>query len=142
MPVPQVYLDLLAELGDTFRRKNAGYAGKANNWDQNFRVVERIGVPIEDGLMVRLCDKWERLCNLWDRPDLDQVDEALDDTLLDLVNYGLILLTVRREAAAAAAQPKPTELPELITPNFRDLVKHDWHGVLSRHNARPWVGEE
>lgn len=55
-----------------------------------------IGTFGEMGVLIRATDKWARLKNLlYDNPGEAQ-NESLDDTWLDLANYGLIALLVRR----------------------------------------------
>lgn len=49
----------------------------------------------EFGVLVRTSDKFERLKNLL-QSGADPQNESLDDTWLDLANYGLIGLMVRR----------------------------------------------
>jgi hypothetical protein len=50
----------------------------------------------ENGLRVRMWDKIARLNNIIDNPSVDVNDEALEDTLQDLLNYCAIFIMVRR----------------------------------------------
>ena len=140
MPVPEAYLDLLRTIEDTFRRKNAGYAGRAQDWDANFAAVERIGVHRETGVMVRLFDKWERLCNVCDDPNLDQVGESIDDTALDMANYLLILLTLRAErrarAEAVGVAQDATGEPLTLDEHLSRLTPHELHEALAKVRSR------
>lgn len=80
-----VYRDL-----DISAKKNADYA---NNDDpfQNFRGVEHWGIcSVEEGLMVRISDKMQRISNLLNR-DAEVSDESIVDTLSDARNYLNIL---------------------------------------------------
>lgn len=59
----------------------------------NFMQAERLNIcSVEQGFLVRLSDKFSRLCNLL-RPGHEQsvMDEKIEDTLLDTVNYLLLL---------------------------------------------------
>jgi hypothetical protein len=47
---------------------------------------------IEQGFLVRLSDKWSRICNLIGNQKENAVlDEKVTDTLIDMANYCLIL---------------------------------------------------
>lgn len=75
-------------------RKNADYANEDDPF-QNFRLVEIITrgrVTVEDGLLVRMCDKFQRIANLLEPGRKAQVlDESLLDALSDEANYSMIL---------------------------------------------------
>lgn len=75
---------ILWEMRDTMIRKQKDY-GPGN-----------IGTFGELGVLVRVTDKWARLKNLlYDNPSAAQ-NESLEDTWLDLANYSLIALMVKR----------------------------------------------
>lgn len=75
---------ILAEMRATMIAKQRDY-GPGN--------IDSFG---ELGVLVRLTDKHARLRNLlYDNP-AEPSNESLDDTWLDLANYGLIALMVRR----------------------------------------------
>ena len=62
------FLDELADLHSSMmaltKAKNADYAGAADPFN-NFRQCEGMGIcSIEQGFLVRLSDKWSRICNL------------------------------------------------------------------------------
>lgn len=66
--------------------KNSDYAGESGeNPFANFEVSEMVGVPVSRGMLVRLMDKIKRASNLLDQKAL--VNESIDDTLLDAINY-------------------------------------------------------
>lgn len=76
------------------RAKNADYA-QADDAFANFRVSEMMGIPPEDGILVRMTDKFKRAANLIHRGGDGAAkvkDESVADTLRDLSNYALILL--------------------------------------------------
>jgi hypothetical protein len=69
-------------------KKNADYAD-ANDAFANFRIVEKLScgrITAEEGFVVRLSDKLQRITNLISRPNL-VADEKLEDTLFDLAIY-------------------------------------------------------
>ncbi len=82
--------------------KNHDYAGSEGVTPfKNFTMCEAAGIcPTEKGILVRMTDKMSRLANYLDRGELKVTDESFDDTLLDLINYSIILsayMTQKRE---------------------------------------------
>ena len=71
--------------------KNTDYAG--NDAMRCFRACEELGVTsLEQGILVRMCDKLARVCNLIGSDSSAAVhDESVGDTLSDLANYANIL---------------------------------------------------
>jgi len=58
---------------------------------------DNIGYLGERGVYVRLWDKVARLKRLlWDNREVKVKDESIDDTLMDLANYAVIMLILRR----------------------------------------------
>ncbi len=74
---------------DIMRAKNSDYAQPDDPY-ANFRGSEILGVDLKRGILVRIMDKIARLNNLIDREA--KVDESIDDTCLDLMNYVNIIL--------------------------------------------------
>jgi hypothetical protein len=77
------------------KSKNADYADIDDPF-KNFKMVEMLGVSVEKGILIRIMDKISRINNLLER-DAVIMDEKLDDTLIDLMNYANILKTYRSE---------------------------------------------
>lgn len=76
---------LMEEVFITFKKKQASY-GSGN--------ISKFG---EYGVLVRMHDKMERLKNLViNHKDNPLQDETTDDTYLDLADYALIAVLVRR----------------------------------------------
>ena len=73
------------------RRKNADYSGIDDPF-RNFHNAEIVGVSLEQGILVRMMDKISRISNLI-KQEAQVKDESIEDTLLDLANYSLILKT-------------------------------------------------
>ena len=72
------------------RRKNADYASNDNPF-KNFELCEKLGIcSTEKGILVRMSDKLQRICNLIETEN-KVLDEKIDDTLADLSNYSTIL---------------------------------------------------
>lgn len=88
---------LVKEATQLHKDKNAGYSG--NNPDPwiNFRYCSNFGINPIDGILTRLCDKYMRLVNLYDNPELDKVGEKIEDTLMDFSAYLIIFAVMIQE---------------------------------------------
>jgi len=96
--IPQEYIDhfkkITDEMLDLTRKKNADYAGKTDAFS-NFRVVETIGLcPAEVGILARMTDKMARASRLLSAEA--RVAESIDETLMDLAVYSIILMIYLR----------------------------------------------
>lgn len=93
---------LLQDMADTFTacyetatRKNHDYGGSNNDPYANFRNSTIAGVSVERGILVRLMDKMSRIATLLDKEAM-VIDEAVDDTIDDAINYLAILKSYRK----------------------------------------------
>jgi hypothetical protein len=74
--------------------KNKDYAGfdDTRNAFGNFKVVEECGIAsIEQGFLTRMMDKISRINTFVKRGILSVKDESIEDTLLDLANYAILM---------------------------------------------------
>lgn len=78
---------LMAELTELMVRKQLDY-GPRNISDSPGGAM--------NGLLVRMNDKMQRLINLYYHSDGDPKNESLEDTFMDMANYGVIGLMVLR----------------------------------------------
>lgn len=81
------------------QRKNKDYA-KEKDAFANFRLSEMVGVGPERANLVRVADKLARISNLLDK-DNEVVEESVEDTINDVINYMAILASMikhRKEA--------------------------------------------
>ena len=76
------------------KAKNNDYSPKGQFG--NFAESERIGVPDWKGAFIRLQDKYTRCCNLIGGREAQVLDEKLEDTLLDLANYAVIVMCLMK----------------------------------------------
>lgn len=82
-PLGEAWLSVALEILELFEKKNADY-GPGN--------ISRFG---EKGVLVRANDKMERLIRLvWE--ERTPHNEAVEDTWMDLADYAIIALLVRR----------------------------------------------
>jgi hypothetical protein len=98
---PEFY-ELVWRMYEIHSIKNKGY-GLNGNPLGNFMMSETFGVPAWKGCLVRMSDKWSRICNLTSKMNdpgyKDAVSmESIEDTLLDLANYSLLCLILLRES--------------------------------------------
>ncbi len=77
------------------RIKSGDYA-QADDPYANFKGSEFLGIDLKRGILVRVMDKISRLNNLIDKEA--QVEESVEDTCLDLMNYiNIVLMRFREE---------------------------------------------
>jgi len=75
-------------------QKNHDYSGGKSAEDPflNFTRVEKLGITdTKRGFMVRLTDKISRLITFIDTGVYKVPDEKVEDTILDLINYSILL---------------------------------------------------
>lgn len=89
--------EVLDRVWKIHQAKNQDYseAGHKINGDvfSNFRMCEQFGIPVLDGILVRMSDKWSRACNLHAKKGKNTVQgEGLEDAFLDLIGYAAIYL--------------------------------------------------
>jgi len=127
----EMYLQLLQDAADLHKRKSAGYVGQTNPdpW-ANFRESERIGVPAWQGALIRMGDKYQRILTLAKDASNDQVGESIQDTLLDLSAYALIVLCLLRGDGVAPSDR------ELALTAMQSLLKRlEYDGLLTAINT-------
>ncbi len=87
---------LLAEMATIHKAKNHDYSNPEDkDYYSNFRECEELGIEAWRGIIVRMSDKWKRIKRLSQR-DAAVKDETIEDTLIDLANYSLLCILVRR----------------------------------------------
>ena len=93
MPHPR-FAEILEKMKQIHYAKDHDYAGEIPF--ANFRLAEKLGVPAWKAVMIRMSDKWSRLCTLA-TTEAEVKDESFEDTLLDLANYSIICLILKKE---------------------------------------------
>lgn len=89
------FYKLLEELKEIHSNKNHDYANEDPL--SNFRISEKMGIPAWKGCLVRISDKFSRICNFAKKEELKTKDENIEDTLKDLAVYSLICIILYRE---------------------------------------------
>jgi hypothetical protein len=91
---PIFYL-MIQKMAKLHANKNRDY-GNGNPLG-NFMTAEDLGVDPFMGVLIRMSDKWTRICSLVNQGTNYVKDESIEDTLLDLANYCLLSLVIKRE---------------------------------------------
>lgn len=127
------YLDLHEQMckqaRELSRRKGEDYSGPEDNLG-NFKNTERVGIcSAETGIMVRIQDKVSRLTQILDKGTAVD-DETVNDTLIDLLNYSILLAALLEENKGE--QEKETEKSRMgkIRGRQRFIEKADRDGLM------------
>ena len=88
------FYKLIDELKDIHSIKNHDYAG--DDPLSNFMMCEKMGIPAWKGVLVRLSDKFSRLCSFARKEELKVKDENIEDTLKDMAIYAVICILLYR----------------------------------------------
>lgn len=92
----ELHKTLTSRMHEITAKKNADYADKGDAFS-NFKLVEEFGVcSAEQGMYARMTDKMSRLASFIKNGELQVKDESVEDTLLDLANYSLLMIGLIR----------------------------------------------
>lgn len=110
--------DTTAKMVRTMSAKNADYAGDADEAFQNFMYVELFGVAsAEQGFFTRMTDKFSRLATFIKIGVLQVADEKIEDTLIDLATYSLLLAAyIKEKRATGDKRPSTVVLAQPAAP--------------------------
>lgn len=83
-----------ARMAEISKAKNADYTGSVEDDPfANFTRVEALGIcSTEQGFLTRMTDKLSRIASFVKQGKLQVKDESVQDTLLDLANYSILML--------------------------------------------------
>jgi hypothetical protein len=100
------------------KAKNSDYTGKSDDPFKNFRICQTNGAcTVEQGFVVRMSDKLSRIISLTIDNNKQQVmDERVEDTLLDLANYCILLAGYLKEKQSQ--EPAPGSLTYVSSDYF------------------------
>ena len=94
---------------DVMQKKNHDYAAQADPFF-NLRQCEAFGLcSVEQGILVRMTDKISRLSQFVKNRELKVADESIEDTLVDLVNYAVLLRAYLADKNPTACASKKSE---------------------------------
>lgn len=88
-----VHAEMCCYALELMKKKNADYAGSDGvNPFANFKRAEALGIcTTEQAFLVRMTDKMSRLSSFSAKGKLDVEDESVFDTLVDMINYSVLL---------------------------------------------------
>lgn len=91
--------DELTTIAELLESKNADYGGVEGDVLENIKMCEIIDIcPSEQGILIRMTDKYKRLINLLKTKKDPQVKtETTTDTIRDLIGYLILLRAVQSE---------------------------------------------
>lgn len=90
-----VVSEMVSREEELINQKNADYAADNSDALANFYAVERLGLcSAEQGILVRLCDKFKRIINVTNKGTTAVEQETVKDTISDARNYLAILEAV------------------------------------------------
>ena len=90
----RLHTALTQEAKALMEQKNHDYSGGESKDSPflNFSRVESMGITTtEKGFLVRMTDKMSRLSTFCKEGEFKVSDESLKDTILDIVNYSILL---------------------------------------------------
>lgn len=84
------------------RAKNADYTGLSGDPFANFSKIETMGIcSTEQGFLTRMFDKFSRITSFVQKGVLEVKDESVEDTLIDLANYCILMAGFIRSRRAS-----------------------------------------
>ena len=97
------------------RKKNADYAGNDGLEPfANFTRVEAMGIcSTEQGFLVRMTDKMSRLSSFVESGKLAVENESFEDTIIDIVNYSVLMYSYLHDKKTQSAQSGPLFIPDV-----------------------------
>jgi hypothetical protein len=105
----EYHADCVTRMTAITKAKNADYTGGGDNPFANFTRVEGLGIcSTEQGFLTRMTDKLCRLASFAQKGTFQVKDESVEDTLLDLANYCILMagyLKSKRPAEPTTASP-------------------------------------
>ena len=85
------------QMHEITKAKNADYTGKGADPFANFRAVNVAGISTAQGFFTRIADKYMRLAGFVKNQTLEVKDESVEDTLLDMANYCILMVCEMRD---------------------------------------------
>jgi len=90
------FYKLIDEIREIHSNKNHDYSGGGDPF-RNFKLSENMNVPAWKGCLIRISDKFSRLCSFAKKEEFKVKDENIEDTLKDMAVYSLICIILYRE---------------------------------------------
>lgn len=114
---------------DLMQKKNHDYAGnKGTEPFANFTRAEALGITTtEKAMLVRMLDKMSRLASFMEAGKFKVEDEKLKDTILDMINYSILLYAYIDEKSTIpyTIMAKVTGPKKAQPPYYPDMDPYD-----------------
>ncbi len=88
--------EILRRMGEIHDEKRNAYSSNGDALGNFFQSSKMTGIPAHIGVWVRMTDKIMRITNIMKGNKIKVTDETIEDTLLDLSNYSIILILLMR----------------------------------------------
>lgn len=77
------FKQIAKEISELYEKKNTAYGNSFGDTYKKLGIISAV---------TRISDKYNRLCNLATNPNIDSLDESIEDTLKDLAAYSIMTL--------------------------------------------------
>jgi len=92
--------DITTKARSLMEKKNQDYSAADGGVFANFNACTFLGVNPCTGILLRMIDKISRLSSFIERGEL-KVDEGCEDSVIDIINYSVLLLGMLEEQKKA-----------------------------------------
>lgn len=82
------FKEVAEQICNLYEKKNKCYGGSFDTTYNNLGIISAV---------TRISDKHNRLCNIVKNPDIDNLGESLEDTLMDLAAYSIMTIVKLKE---------------------------------------------
>ena len=89
--------DLCRNARRIMEEKNKDYSGATGGVFANFKACEYLGVDPITGILMRITDKLSRVSSFVTRGELKVKGESVEDALLDIINYSILIAGMIKE---------------------------------------------
>lgn len=117
----ECYQDTLNDMAETFYLKNERYGDSFTQTMDDYGMVTA---------MIRITDKFNRMKTLYQNRDLDEDDEPIMDTMLDMANYLVMTIAYiksreepKETYKVLGVAPKENKASYTIPPEYEDAFK-------------------
>lgn len=135
----RVHRDLTDKALELMRAKNHDYAGRGGDQPfANFERCEALGIcSTEQGIMVRLADKMSRMSTFIDGGVLKVQGEKVEDTIIDGINYFVLLYAYLKQKKQRAGGGEFVLVPGDEFTSYRTPQCIVCDGPCRRHSTLP-----
>jgi hypothetical protein len=85
------HMELTNKARKLMANKNHDYRGGSGDPYANFRSAPQLGITPVQGILLRMNDKMMRVKTFDEKGELQVKDEGLEDALIDIINYAVLI---------------------------------------------------